>query len=231
MVDYFGTSAAQAWRVWTSNTLTVQNTAGTWGAWNGTATTSATGDPWQSWAANTISYTTPATIAGTWQTWVVNAQYVPYVAPVETKEQRAARVLADHERNQKWERERKVAAEARRVAIGKADKLLESVLSHVQREQLRRDEAFLVRGQSGALYRVRKGRGINVDEIALETGDVVRTLCAYPGINVPDGDTMAAQKLMLEADEADFLRIAIKHSARGPKVSRAAIDALLTAQA
>jgi hypothetical protein len=170
-----------------------------------------------------------ANIAGTWNSWLVKGPVYakPLALPVETDDERAARVQAAYERNQAWERERKIAAEQRRVAIGKADKLLESVLSHVQREQLRKDEAFLVRGQSGKVYRVRKGRGINVDEIALETGDVVRTLCAYPGINVPDGDTMAAQKLMLEADEADFLAIAIKHQARGPKVERAALDALL----
>jgi hypothetical protein len=227
----FTSTASAAWQAWTITPATYYaNTATTWGAWNSGTTVTASGlNPWQSWTSNTISVTSAANIAGTWNSWLVKGPVYakPLALPVETDDERAARVQAAYERNQAWERERKIAAEQRRVAIGKADKLLESVLSHVQREQLRKDEAFLVRGQSGKVYRVRKGRGINVDEIALETGDVVRTLCAYPGINVPDGDTMAAQKLMLEADEADFLAIAIKHQARGPKVERAALDALL----
>lgn len=237
MIKY--TSTAATWQSWTITPAYYCATAATWGAWNGSTVTTSALNPWHAWADNAITVTTStATIGATWGAWatpdnVARHRYAEKLAHLqhaykpETAEERVAREAVELATREQRAREREVAAVARRVAISKADKLLESVLSDVQREQLRRDEAFLVRGQSGAVYRVRKGRGINVDEIARDTGDVVRTLCAYPGINVPDGDTMAAQKLMLEADEADFLSIAIKHQARGPKVSRAALEALL----
>lgn len=49
----------------------------------------------------------------------------------------------------------------------------------------------------------RRGVGGGVWEGALN--------CAHPGELVPDADTMLAQKLMLEADEPAFLRVANRH--------------------
>lgn len=80
------------------------------------------------------------------------------------------------------------------------------------REQLRLTEegAIMVRGSSGCRYRIRKGRTANVDVIGRD-GRVTGRLCAHPGIWTPDYDTMLAQKLSLESDDAAFLRIANRH--------------------
>ena len=105
-------------------------------------------------------------------------------------------------------------AHQRELAVVRADKLLGSVLSELQRAQLSGYGWFLVRGHSGALYRVRRGISMNVDALAPD-GSVLHSLCAYPP-GVPEGDAMAAQKLMLESvDEQLFLKLANRHGYYG----------------
>lgn len=210
-----------------------ESTAGTWVTWvsnmtsSSTAFTASTYNPWLTWTASAVTYANSAAVStATWNSWSVAPVQARYVTPVETAEQRVARELRTRQERETWAAQDKVRREARRIAISKADDLLESVLSQVQREQLQKESGFLVRGQSGVVYRVRRGRSINVDEIA-GNGEVVRTHCAHPSMDVPDGDTMVAQKLMLECDEQEFLRIAYKHAARGPRVESAALAQLL----
>lgn len=217
----YATTSASTWQAWTSITSS--------------ATTSITASPWVHWASNYTASTTATyanTIAATnttWSLWSSGVQtYRPaYVSPPppETEEQRAAR----RERAAAYEAREQIRKAARRVAISKADALLESLLDDMQRAQLAQDSAFLLRSQSGKIYRLRKGRSGNVDEIDAE-GRVVAVYCAHPALDVPDGDTVVAQKLMLEADEAAFLKIANRHTTYGrPPVNREALEALLHA--
>ena len=46
-------------------------------------------------------------------------------------------------------------------------------------------------------------------ELVTERGTgKIKTLCAHPTVRVPDADNMLAQKLYLESNEEEFLRIA-----------------------
>jgi hypothetical protein len=84
--------------------------------------------------------------------------------------------------------------------------LLERCLTPAQRAQFAHSEAFEVRGESGQRYRIIYGKNVNI-EVLGSSGMVVRRLCGGP-VDVPTPAVMLAQKLMLETQEAEFLRIA-----------------------
>lgn len=102
------------------------------------------------------------------------------------------------------EREKKRAEAARR-----GRKLLLSHLSAVQKAEFRRLERFHVVSRSGRRYRIRLGRARNVDLLRAD-GSIEAVFCIQPEQDVPDEDTVLAQKLLLECAEDDFLRIANK---------------------
>lgn len=187
-----------------------------WSGWNGS---------WSNTAATNTAAAYTITVAANSYTW--SGWNEDHHAVAESEAQRAARLEADRiERERRGRLDRATAterAEVRRVAILKADKLLESVLSSVQRDQLKKLGGFVLRGQSGQLYRIRMGRSANVDVLDAQ-GNVVDRLCAHPAMNVPDQDTMVAQKVMLECDEAVFLRMANRHGP--PFGQRVPVEAL-----
>ena len=95
-----------------------------------------------------------------------------------------------------------------RRARERALNLLVECLTPGQRAEFERTSAFKVRGKSGQLYRITYATTANV-EVLEQPGMVIRRLCAGP-VGVPIPDVMLAQKLMLEANEAEFLRIAAR---------------------
>lgn len=99
----------------------------------------------------------------------------------------------------------------RKEAEARADKLLIENLTLQQRLDFEKTKSFMVKATSGKRYRIRCGRMGNVDMINAK-GFIEHRLCAHPGVDVPNGDTMLAQKLMLEVDERAFLRIANRHA-------------------
>lgn len=187
-----------------------------WRLWNASAsitatasTTAAATDVWAAWNDGFANTSVASNSATTWGAWSREYHIV-----AESKAQRAARLEAERvEREERARIDRARAterAEVRRVAILKADKLLESVLNSAQRDQLKKLGGFVLRGQSGQLYRIRYGRSANVDVLDKD-GNVIDRLCAHPIMDVPDQDTMVAQKVMLECDEQAFLRMANRH--------------------
>jgi hypothetical protein len=101
------------------------------------------------------------------------------------------------------------AREERQARDDRARAILAAYLTEEQRAQLARDKFFVVRGSKGRLFEIRHGRVQNVTLLGPDGKAVVR-LCAHPSLAVPDGDTMLAQKLLLETDEEEFYRIANK---------------------
>lgn len=91
------------------------------------------------------------------------------------------------------------AAEAKE----KAKLILSEHLTEEQRAQLAREKFFVVRGSAGRMFRVHEGRAGNV-RLLSEDGRPVEQLCIHPTIACPDEDTMLAQKLAIETDEAAF---------------------------
>ena len=167
-----------AWLVWNDSTAITESSAITIGTVLASASTSV--------VAFTDAY---------WRTWIVEQE--------ETAEQRAERgrrqAVADA-------RARDLAA-VRQAAMERAERLLEACLSLAQRDQFQSEGWFLVRSPSGRRYQIRRGRARNVIEVNMQ-GRRLRTLCCHPVDGVPDADTMLAQKLMLETQEDEFLRLA-----------------------
>lgn len=198
----------------------------TWDIWVTTGTYTTT---------TTLSTTlTESFIDSNWQTWihqqVVQAQD-RMIGRVMTGDLRAHRPSADAGRpisrpadlyvsDEVAARAAPPAERALILAIEKrkrlkpiirARRLLVDHLNKEQRAQFKKDESFIVvGGQSGKKYRVNKGRTANIQELG-QDDRVVRRLCAHPGIQCPDFDTMLTQKIMLEHMEADFVRTANVH--------------------
>jgi len=114
------------------------------------------------------------------------------------------------------ERER-VERLLRQEARVRAEALLRSHLTEQQRITLANRGWFIVEGgRSGTRYRIRASGVVgNVDvlEADLLGERVLHRLCAHCDHAIPLHDHLLAQKLMLEADEDDFLRIANRHNA------------------
>lgn len=92
------------------------------------------------------------------------------------------------------------------AAKERAEKILVENLSPQQHECLKANGYFFV-DVGDRRYRIDRGRTRNV-RLVDSAGKVMRNLCAHPLDNVPDADTMLAQKLQLETDEDSFLKIA-----------------------
>ena len=105
-----------------------------------------------------------------------------------------------------------VAHDSHREANQHARALLLSTLTDEQRHQYETESWFEVESRKfpGRRYRLHPVPSINIDII--QDGDRISRLCAGPR-GVPVADVQLTQKLMLEADEEAFLRIAVVHPA------------------
>lgn len=206
-----------------------------WPVWN-TATTSASNVTvnafaWRSWAAATpawatdVTTTTSVTSVNVWPSWVAatpsvtitNSQPVarrPRYEVGPTPEERASRARREEEARAAREAERTKRIKTLEAAVMKAEQLLRSCLSNEQRDTLAEHGYFDVRGgATGTMYRVYRGRHINIG--VLDDGGTLRhRICFAPASeSCPDADAMLCQKLMLELDERGALAIANRHEA------------------
>lgn len=196
-------------------------TGGTWSRWVSTTTTTTctSSVTWDAWNTSTAVTQTQAT--ATWYTWctIETAIFGAYEADrhtIDIEEQRRINIMqAEHMARMEENTRKRDEAEAR------AEKLLLENLSLQQRLDYEKHRYFVVHGRNKTRYRIRRGRSGNVD-VVTKSGHIEHRLCAHPNEYVPDCDTMLAQKLMLEFDEANFLRVANRH----PGVSGQALPAL-----
>ena len=132
-----------------------------------------------------------------------------YVAPrytlpfrhEESDEQRAARLRRQEEVTERVRTQHRERA----VVERRGRELLLAHLDEEQRADFEETGSFVVR-VGPRRYRIERGRVANV--LCAEEGFRNRRYCIHPRENVPSGDHMLAQKLMLETDEETFLRIA-----------------------
>lgn len=99
------------------------------------------------------------------------------------------------------------------TARSRAEDLLREHLSERQKLDLSQKgyfEACAVNFKEGTrrYYRIRRGRAGNVFLLDGSQGREIKKLCCHPLENVPDADTMLAQKLMIEMNEELFLKTA-----------------------
>lgn len=189
---------------WTSATTTSSDTA--WISWVGDSTTSGSTDTtWTIWADSGTSGTSAGANNITYRSYSPNT-------PPETEEQREARLERERERIEREKQRNKERDAAQR----KAKELLRGILDKKQLAQFNKTKWFYVVGQSGQRYRIRHGWIGNIDE--LNTDDmVVATYCIHPQMHVPIEDSMAIQKLMLEADESRFKQVANRSQLHVPR--------------
>jgi hypothetical protein len=109
-------------------------------------------------------------------------------ASFETPEETAKREL------------KRIASEAR------AEELLLMCLTEEQRGCYLAN-GFIEINTDTTRYRIKKGRSKNIEKLAAD-GTTELLYCVHPDIYVPYGDNMLAQKLLLETDEAKFLKLA-----------------------
>ncbi len=99
------------------------------------------------------------------------------------------------------------------VAYKRGLELLKANLTPNQLNQFLTYRRFdVVGGVSGRTYRIRFAGAMNVEELD-EEGQCVRRLCFFPEGQLVEGDVVLAQKVALEAFEAEALAIANKFPA------------------
>lgn len=96
-----------------------------------------------------------------------------------------------------------------RQAAQRATALLVRCLDDAQRAEFQRTRGFTLTAPSGRRYRITFGATANIDMVS-NSGEILCRLCARP-LEVPVPAVMLAQKLMLETQEAEFLRVAARH--------------------
>jgi len=177
------------------------------------------------WDAWMVSGTTGAgfpitTTASTrvWDGWATTSAYQPtYTAPSFWPQWTAAETFrpqrpfaADRRRWEIQQRRIAVGRLRKRVADRQAEKLLMEHLDDEQRTDWLRNEAFDVRVPSGRTYRIRRGVAGNVYRTHDSLGRFTRRryCCHIDTSLAPTCDNVLTQKLLLEADEDEFLRLA-----------------------
>lgn len=107
------------------------------------------------------------------------------------------------------EQDRREAEARRKSAPNRAEQLLLDYLTRAQRETYLQYGWFVVRGRSGKRYSIRTKDALYCNVCELDNyGQIVSRLCAHAALNIPMGDQLLTQKLMLEHHEAEFRRIA-----------------------
>lgn len=168
----------------------------TWTQWTASSSTNLT-EVWGLWTSN-FTNSTAATTQTVWLDWtgssgpIVASQYgYRQPTPEETEERR---------------REAEERAGVVALAKTKARQLLRDVLDRNQRRELERDGHFHVQTRDGErVYRLKPGSP--PERVKGEDG-VRWSYCIHPRESYPADDTAAALKLLIEADEDEFLRIA-----------------------
>lgn len=184
-----------AWRVWTDAGTAGTTSVDCWDTWQTPIVRHQ--DAWGRWIDNPSGCNTPRRF--------VEERNMERYRVHESEEQKKlredqeARWRAEAlERDRKYAEEKKLALEANERAMV----LLKSCLTPEQRACLERNKYFIVQAKSGRRYRIDEGTHGNVRTLDRDN-KVIERLCIQPG-GVPVGDSMLAQKLLIEAAEDIF---------------------------
>lgn len=162
------------------------------------------------WANATTDWTSPATpISALYRD---AAQLRALIN--ETIEAREARLRRAAAQDVVWQAQVEADRIERQRAIERAEILLQESLSPQQQEELSRCGFFTVATQlqngHPRIYQLRRGRVANILEVNAQ-GHGVSRWCVHPRLDVPDADTLLAQKLWLENRPDELLAIANRH--------------------
>lgn len=203
-------------------------------AWTTSSTSSSTGILWMGSGGGGTATTTSVAASDCYM-WVGGQQYVDtqtqsaylqHAQMLELHQQHMQAVgqmqqynaeaqRANHERQQREVQLREAEQQRTQPARDRAKELLLMHLTPAQKETFEKNQWFIVEGgRSKQRYRIHTHHVIaNIDVMA---GDKVKhRLCAHlnASCGAPMNDHILAQKLMLEAAEDDFLKVANRHAA------------------
>lgn len=199
------------------NTFT--NAGTVWTEWNTQITyqpVTSIVDPWPQWIRVTTRTNAITANTHTWHGWVTQEDLVGTGGQL-----RGQRLREEYQRDLQRHREAQAVEEAQwaarrredearwqaerqaiEVAKQTAKELLMSLLSAEQRDMLLKRQYFLVKAKSGRIYRIDEGTHGNLKVLDKDM-KVIERLCIQPN-NVPAGDAMLMQKLMIETAEDVF---------------------------
>lgn len=192
------TTSSSTWTAWTSNLIETSSTA-TWASWTNNLNTTSNTNTWFIWVDDQTRIGPPA------YDDPVPAPYV--ITPRISTEEYKRREEETKRREDEYRRQLEETRRKRHESSQRAMELLRAFLDEKQRNDLEKHKAFTVMGKSGTLYRIHDHGVVANVEVLDKRGKRVRRLCAHPQ-GVPQGDVMLSQKLHLEANEEDFVRIA-----------------------
>lgn len=201
----YAITAATTWPMWNASySVTTSSSA----AVNGSILLTT----WANWAASYTTNTTSLT-TNTWSQWV-EFEYVQQGVARNAMPRNAKpsdeEVRRRLEQEKRWREEAAAREAAKRLAEARAEKLLVDSLTAEQREDLSKKGCFYLTALSkdgkARKYRIDRGTHGNV-KLLDEKGSIEGSYCAQPQ-GVPVADSMLAQKLMLETNEAEFRRVA-----------------------
>jgi hypothetical protein len=138
---------------------------------------------------------------------LVNIGLAPPIGVFRTDENGVERFFTAADLQRQYEAMTAVRTERIRVARV-ALELLMGCLDDDQRQEFETTKSFQVRGgRTGRTYRINHGRHGNIGVVD-DNGHTLMNVCCHPKEVVPDGDTVLAQKFMIESDEDAFLATA-----------------------
>ena len=165
------------------------------------ATTTVT-NIWSGWAGGTVGPSYPVQV------------YSPlgHSTPQKSAAEREADEVRWREQQEQY-RQRQAEAEKKRLEIeARAHELLLEFLDESQKKEYLAKNYFhleILDGKTSEVkrYRIEKGFAGNVRRVDA-SGKILKRYCIHPIERVPDEDCMLTQKLLLETDEEQFLRVA-----------------------
>jgi hypothetical protein len=178
----------------------------------GTSTDSYTNSIWNTWTStDSITETSTAYTEGAWGEWTQKIVYVPvptpWVSEVNTAEQKRAR--SAQRRINRISQEMKIAEEEERKRLAEvtAQELLEDLIGENELALYNETKRLVVKGRKYD-YVIRKQGGV----YKVEKGKVI-DLCIHlkRQYKYPVTDNVIALKILIEADETEFLRTANSH--------------------
>ena len=185
-----------------------------WNTWMqqppSTASAATTQVVWRVWSSDSPTIGTSLTTSRLSGNGFVGANMPPRravhprVEVVETAEERRYREGLELRRQFEMAQILARQREAREAEAKSLD-LLESLLTREQKTMLREYGYFLVEAKSGRLYKINRGTHGNVKVIDRLTRVTLESLCIQPN-DVPVGDSMLMQKIMIETAEEVFRR-------------------------
>jgi hypothetical protein len=161
---------------------------------------------WCEWTSGTSSSNATCGTEIHWLQWTSETAATSNCRP---RERTAAEIERDRLAAERREQERKEREKQQRAAVARSTELLREWLDEKERQRFDREKKFHVVAQSGRRYEIDVSkRQHNVFELDAKGKRIVEHCILANAFDLPLADNALAQKLLLEADEDQFRRIA-----------------------